>query len=202
MTRAGAGFVPCEVPYPARVLTAYPCVVRRDPTVRGTFPSESKSETVSPGWLGKRGVDPMPTVFVLLFPHPGATHPFASERARTCDVGGAAGLCTCHEGRGPGLRNLVRHEAGPCAGHGECYRSNHPRSNHVTTSGGHTLAAPLIEGPGEKRAHCIPMWRAPGDAHPQPRPLLLANQECPHLRRPGLPPLLLGVAPFAGFALV
>src|SRR6187455_1719908 len=60
----------------------------------------------------------------------------------------------------------------------------------------------LIEGPGEKRAHCIPMWRAPGHAHPQPRPLFLANQECPHLRRPGLPPLLLGVAPFAGFALV
>jgi len=47
MTLAGAGFVPNEVPYPARVLTAYPCVVRRDPTVRGTFPSESKSETVS-----------------------------------------------------------------------------------------------------------------------------------------------------------
>ena len=63
MTLAGAGFVPNEVPYPARVLTAYPCVVRRDPTVRGTFPSESKSETVSPGWLGKRGVDPMPSLF-------------------------------------------------------------------------------------------------------------------------------------------
>ena len=62
----------------------------------------------------------MPTLFILLFPHPGATHPFASERARTCDVGGAAGLCTCHEGRGPGLRNLVRHEAGPCESHGEC----------------------------------------------------------------------------------
>jgi hypothetical protein len=31
MTLAGAGFVPCEVPCPARVLTAYPCVVRRDP---------------------------------------------------------------------------------------------------------------------------------------------------------------------------
>jgi len=53
MTLAGAGFVPNEVPCPARVLTAYPCVVRRDPTVRGTFPSESKSETVSPGWLGE-----------------------------------------------------------------------------------------------------------------------------------------------------
>src|SRR6187549_2279883 len=55
MTRAGAGFVPCEVPCPARVLTAYPCVVRWDPTVSGTFPSESKSETVSPGWLGEEG---------------------------------------------------------------------------------------------------------------------------------------------------
>ena len=53
MTRAGAGFVPNEVPYPARVLTAYPCVVRRDPTVRGTFPSESKSGKSVPGWLGE-----------------------------------------------------------------------------------------------------------------------------------------------------
>src|SRR6187401_454759 len=120
MTLAGAGFVPNEVPYPARVLTAYPCVVRRDPTVRGTFPSESKSETVSPGWLGKRRGGPDARALLWLFPHRGATDPFASERARTCDVGGAAGLCTCHEGRGPGLRNLVRHEAGPCASHGEC----------------------------------------------------------------------------------
>src|SRR5678815_5435646 len=55
MTLAGAGFVPCEVPCPARVLTAYPCVVRRDPTVRGTFPSESKSGTSVPGWLGEEG---------------------------------------------------------------------------------------------------------------------------------------------------
>ena len=119
MTLAGAGFVPNEVPYPARVLTAYPCVVRRDPTVRGTFPSESKSERVSPGGSEKRGGFDAHAHF-LLFPHRGATGPFASERARTCDVGGAAGLCTCHEGRGPGLRNLVRHEAGPCESHGEC----------------------------------------------------------------------------------
>ena len=63
MTRAGAGFVPNEVPYPARVLTAYPCVVRRDPTVRGTFPSESKSETVSPAWLGEDGWPQCPRFF-------------------------------------------------------------------------------------------------------------------------------------------
>src|ERR1044072_7555318 len=119
MTLAGAGFVPCEVPCPARVLTAYPCVVRRDPTVRGTFPSESKSETVSlAGW--EKRVASTPTLFSALPPPWGPHATFARERARTCDVGGAAGLCTCHEGRGPGLRNLVRHEAGPCERHGEC----------------------------------------------------------------------------------
>src|SRR6187200_2259544 len=104
MTLAGAGSVPCEVPYPARVLTAYPCVVRRDPTVRGTFPSEANRKRC-PLVARRRGVASMPTLLFLLFPHRGATGPFASERARTCDASGAAGLCTCHEDRGPGLRN-------------------------------------------------------------------------------------------------
>src|SRR6187401_3571842 len=74
MTRAGAGFVPNEVPCPARVLTAYPCVVRRDPTVLGTFPSESKSGKVSlAGWEKSGGLDAR--ALLLLFPHRGATHP-------------------------------------------------------------------------------------------------------------------------------
>src|ERR1044072_2999080 len=125
MALAGAGFVPCEVPCPARVLTAYPCFVRRDPTVRGTFPSESKSESVSPGWLGEEGSpDAHALLLLLALPTPWGPHAtFARERARACDASGAAGLCTCHEGRGPGLRNLVRHEAGPCESHGKCYRS-------------------------------------------------------------------------------
>ena len=119
MTLAGAGFVPCEVTYPARVLTAYPCVVRRDPTVRGTFPSEANRKRCPLGGSEKRGGLYAHALF-LLFPHRGATAPFASERARACDASGAAGLCTCHEDRGPGLRNLVRHEAGPCVSDGEC----------------------------------------------------------------------------------
>ena len=96
MCRAPGPHRPRHVPFGEQIGNGVPCVARR------------------------RGVASMPTVFVLLFPHPGATHPFASERARTCDASGAAGLCTCHEGRGPGLRYLVRHEAGPCESHGKC----------------------------------------------------------------------------------
>ena len=179
MALAGAGFVPCEVAYPARVLTAYPCVVRRDPTVCGTFPFGEQIGKVSlGGWEKNRG--PNARALCLALPTPWGPHAtFASERGRTCEDDGAAGLCTCHEGRGPGLRNLVRHEAGPCESHGKCYRSTHPRPNHVTTSGGHALANPPIEGPGEKRTHgrCIGRPHAPPS---QPRPRLLANEECPH----------------------
>src|SRR6187401_2221382 len=153
MTLAGARFVPCEVPCPARVLTAYPCVVRRDPHRPRHVPFREQIGNGVPWLAGRRGVGSMPTLFILLFPHRGATHPCASERARTCDASGAAGLCTCHEGRGPGLRNLVRHEAGPCASDGECYRSTQLRSNHVAMSGDHLLAHSTNEGPGEMRTH-------------------------------------------------
>ena len=72
MTLAGAGFVPCEVAYPARVLTAYPCVVRRDPTVCGTFPFGEQIGKVSlAGWEKNRG----PNARALLFPHRGAHTP-------------------------------------------------------------------------------------------------------------------------------
>jgi hypothetical protein len=169
MTLAGAGFVPCEVPYPARVLTAYPCVVRRDPTVRGTFPSESKSETVSPGGSEKRGGSDARALLCSSHTVGQQTRLPVSAHV-TCDVGGAAGLCTCHEGRGPGLRNLVRHEAGPCVESWRVLTSSQLRSNHVTTSGGHTLATPTTEGPGEKRTHGRCIGR-PHASPPQPRPL-------------------------------
>src|ERR1044072_4728692 len=80
MALAGAGFVPCEVPCPARVLTAYPCVVRRDPTVRGTFPSESKSGKSVPGWLGEEAWPQRPR-FSLALPTPGAHTPRLSVSA-------------------------------------------------------------------------------------------------------------------------
>src|SRR6185436_12428431 len=146
MTLAGAGFVPCEVPYPARVLTAYPWVVRRDPHRPRHVPFGEQIGNGVPWVARKKRGGPDARALLLLFPHGGATDPFASERARACDASGAAGLCTCHEGRGPGLRNLVRHEAGPCESHGECYRSTQLRSNHVAMSGGHLLAHSTNEG--------------------------------------------------------
>ena len=74
MTFAGAGFVPNEVTYPARVLTAYPCVVRRDPTVCGTFPFGEQIGKVSLGGSEKRrGLKSR--ALLLLFPHRGAHTP-------------------------------------------------------------------------------------------------------------------------------
>ena len=74
MTRAGAGSVPCEVAYPARVLTAYPCVVRRDPTVCGTFPFGEQIGKVSlGGW--EKNHSPNARALLLLFPHRGAHTP-------------------------------------------------------------------------------------------------------------------------------
>ena len=74
MPDAGAGFVPNEVTYPARVLTAYPCVVRRDPTVCGTFPFGEQIGKVSLGGSEKnRGLKSR--ALLLLFPHRGAHTP-------------------------------------------------------------------------------------------------------------------------------
>ena len=84
MALAGAGFVPNEVTYPARVLTAYPCVVRRDPTVCGTFPFGEQIGKVSLGGWEKNH---SPDARALLFPHRGAHTPrlpvSAVELART-----------------------------------------------------------------------------------------------------------------------
>ena len=93
-----------------------------------------------------------------------------SERERAADGGVTAHdtwVCSENAGR---VRNLARHEAGPCESHGKCYRSNHPRSNHVTTSGGHTLADPPIEGPGEKRTHGRCIGRPHAHRLPTPSP--------------------------------
>ena len=114
MTLAGAGFVPCEVPCPARVLTAYPCVVRRDPTVRGTFPSEAIRKRCPLGGSEKRGGLYAHALF-LLFPHRGPTDPFAGERARTCDVGGAAD--TAHGPRPFAFGRVAAFALSPAAGY-------------------------------------------------------------------------------------
>src|SRR5678816_4203840 len=63
MTRAGAGFVPREVPYPARVLTAYPCVVRRDPHRPRHVPFGEQIGNSVPGWLGEEGWPQCPRLF-------------------------------------------------------------------------------------------------------------------------------------------
>src|SRR6187401_2443539 len=63
MTLAGAGFVPDEVPYPARVLTAYPCVVRRDPHRPRHVPFGEQIGNGVPWVARRRGVDPMPALF-------------------------------------------------------------------------------------------------------------------------------------------
>src|SRR5678815_3207271 len=62
MTRAGAGFVPCEVPCPARVLTAYPCVVRRDPHRPRHVPFGEQIGNGVPWVARRRGVGSMPTL--------------------------------------------------------------------------------------------------------------------------------------------
>ena len=59
---------------------------------------------------------------------------FALRRERAADGGVPAHdtwVCSENAGR---VRYLARHEAGPCESHGECYRSNHPRPNHVAMS--------------------------------------------------------------------
>ena len=50
--------------------------MRRDPTVRGTFPLESKSEKVSlAGWEKSGGRDARALLFLLVFPNRGAHTP-------------------------------------------------------------------------------------------------------------------------------